>query len=605
MVSHGLSQIEVKFRDRHYKVQYWSPENGVIGRFLALDTETTLIREGEIPYYILGAAYADSDAVLLIKRENLKDFVECHKNSYFIFCNAAFDIHVIEKATGNCFGTLIENRQILDAALLYQLVSLAKDGALPESHSLAYMSKKFLGIELDKSKVDDAGNLVQTSFEKYLRSDGSVDNAAIPFEYIEYLAKDALSTWEVHKPILAEAKRLSTNGSLLTHATQVKAAYALDVVERNGFSIDPSRLDELESTTLRQICDISKQLIELGWSPGSGSKKSYEAIIRKLEAEHEFVLPRTKTGKISAAEWALDDYRYLPFVKNYLDYHSLRKLESTFIRKLKGKSVVFPHFKVLVSTGRTASYNPNFQNFPRDTTFRQCFVPRQGHLFVIADYSTIELCTLAQTCINRYGKSKMADLINQGMDLHRWFASIVLKKNIDDVTKEDRLYAKACNFGFPGGLGVNQFLNYARSTYGIEDLTYTQAKELKNIWLSAFPEMKDYLASLPGESFGSRSTAQTITGRLRANCTYTQARNFPFQGLAADGAKLALYRLIKSVYRVVNYVHDEFVVEIPDDDHSQSALNSICDIMSTEMGSVCPSVNIGIEASIAREWIKH
>jgi hypothetical protein len=44
------------------------------------------------------------------------------------------------------------------------------------------------------------------------------------------------------------------------------------------------------------------------------------------------------------------------------------------------------------------------------------------------------------------------------------------------------------------------------------------------------------------------------------------------QGLAADGAKLAMYRLGREGYRVVNFIHDEFLIELPDDaDHFAQA----------------------------------
>jgi hypothetical protein len=38
----------------------------------------------------------------------------------------------------------------------------------------------------------------------------------------------------------------------------------------------------------------------------------------------------------------------------------------------------------------------------------------------------------------------------------------------------------------------------------------------------------------------------TLTGRIRGRNSFTQARNTPFQGLAADGAKLALWGLMRN-----------------------------------------------------------
>ncbi|MGK5083127.1 DNA polymerase [Bdellovibrionota bacterium FG-1] len=192
---------------------------------------------------------------------------------------------------------------------------------------------------------------------------------------------------------------------------------------------------------------------------------------------------------------------------------------------------------------------------------------------------------------------------NEGVDLHRWFAGIILNKPASDVSKQDRLYAKACNFGFPGGLGVKNFMSYASSTYGIEDLTMGRAKELRDRWLESFPEMNQYLAVPKGQGYQSRSAVETVSGRIRSNCSYTQGKNFPFQGLAADGAKLALYLLVRNGYRVVNYIHDEFVVEVPADQADVQS-SGIQDLMIQGMRQVCPDVRITVEMGIFDCWKK-
>ena len=79
------------------------------------------------------------------------------------------------------------------------------------------------------------------------------------------------------------------------------------------------------------------------------------------------------------------------------------------------------------------------------------------------------------------------------MDLHRWFASQLLGKAPGDVTKSERQLAKACNFGFPGGLGIRAFCEYARTTYGIDTMVESDAARYRDLWLEAFPEMRAYL----------------------------------------------------------------------------------------------------------------
>ena len=58
-------------------------------------------------------------------------------------------------------------------------------------------------------------------------------------------------------------------------------------------------------------------------------------------------------------------------------------------------------------------------------------------------------------------------------------------------------------------------------------------------------------------------SAATLTGRIRAGVGYTDGRNTPFQSLCADGAKLALWRLLHAGYDVYAFIHDETLVQVP------------------------------------------
>src|SRR5262249_34986369 len=101
-----------------------------------------------------------------------------------------------------------------------------------------------------------------------------------------------------------------------------------------------------------------------------------------------------------------------------------------------------------------------------------------------------------------------------------------------------------------------------------------------------------------------RGGVTTLTGRVRGGVSFTQARNTPFQGLAADGCKLGLYALIRAGFRVVNFVHDEFVIELPEDaDHAADA-KRIESIVNGEMERVTNGVPVAWEYARARRWSK-
>ena len=119
---------------------------------------------------------------------------------------------------------------------------------------------------------------------------------------------------------------------------------------------------------------------------------------------------------------------------------------------------------------------------------------------------------------------------------------------------------------------------------------------MKNQWFNAFPMMKKYLQ-------GEEGFVETLTKRMRANTTYCQEKNTPFQGLAADGAKIALYDLIKVGYKVVGFVHDEIITEV-DTDKAEELLDLQEHIMVVSMKSVVPDVDVAVESTISREYCK-
>jgi len=239
------------------------------------------------------------------------------------------------------------------------------------------------------------------------------------------------------------------------------------------------------------------------------------------------------------------------------------------------------------------------------------YMAKPGHVLYAADYSQVELCTLAETCLEWLGKSVMADVINSGVDLHRWFAGRVLNKEPEEVTKEERMMAKACNFGFPGGMGVRSFRSHAKTAYGVT-LTHDEAENLREEWLSAYPEMQAYFNSIrpstkkvkPGEAYEKWYIGRTITGRVRERSTFCAACNAPFQGLAADGAKVAMYILWLNRMPMVAFIHDEILFELPRDDNLASTTRRINKIMLNGMKQVVKRVKIKIEGALMYRWDK-
>ena len=108
--------------------------------------------------------------------------------------------------------------------------------------------------------------------------------------------------------------------------------------------------------------------------------------------------------------------------------------------------------------------------------------------------------------------------------------------------------------------------------------------------------MKHYLKGEEGEVY-------TLTGRKRGNTKFCAEKNTPFQGLAADGAKLSLYELDKKGFKIVGFVHDEIITEVDKED-AEELLVIQEKIMIDNMKKVVPDIKIGVESQISNVYTK-
>jgi DNA polymerase I-like protein with 3'-5' exonuclease and polymerase domains len=328
--------------------------------------------------------------------------------------------------------------------------------------------------------------------------------------------------------------------------------------------------------------------------------------LQVIATQHQLQLPTTDTGRLSlSVNECWNEYRELePFIDAYCTYKELTKLRTFFDALCQ--PVIHPRYRVLVRTGRTSCSGPNIQQLPRDSHIREAVVPRPGYLFLIIDYAAIELRTLAAVCQQRYGFSKLADVIRAEIDPHSYTAAMFTGVSLEQFQqlpnkKQLRQQAKAVNFGIPGGLGAAALATYAKHTYGVQ-MTVSQATKFRTMLTEqVYPELRLYLGTDYTEP---QDTVCTLTGRVRKGVTYTMARNTPFSGLAADGAKLAMWQLLRAGYRIVAFIHDEFIIELPADaDHTAQArhIERIC---CGSMQQLVGSIPVECEYALAERWYK-
>jgi DNA polymerase-1 len=235
-------------------------------------------------------------------------------------------------------------------------------------------------------------------------------------------------------------------------------------------------------------------------------------------------------------------------------------------------------------------------------------------VFVACDYDSAELRTLGQVLLDRFGESALADAFRSdpSFDPHLAFAERLTSSRDAAELKIWRQRAKAANFGFPGGLGVRAFLAYALG-YGVR-LSLAQAEDIREGWFEQWPQMKDYF-SINGRR--ARASCSRVVHerscRIRADCTFTQLCNTPFQGMTADAALHALWEVTKRCYgdsssslfgsRPVIFVHDEIVVEVPES-RVDDVVRELPKVMTEAARRFVPDVPMTCKATAQRLWSK-
>lgn len=567
---------------------WWNGEK--LGPCIALDTETEMITHpSHVPRLVISSVY-DGEQAFLVKNQDLSAFLGYHLMSTLIMHNAPFDLAVISKFLGSKdIYKHVEEDRLWDTRIMYQLIKLAKTGQSPQKNSLALVAKELLDFHLDKDST------IRCNFGLYINEDESIDYASIPSEFLNYALKDAVITHYVWLKLMTEIQSLeqqySVEGTGLSHKIQVLGAIALDDIQKNGIGFNLAG-KELRLEALQAEISQHKILLEQhGWVRG---KKGIKKIFTEITTGLGINLPKTASGMTATDSDTLADYKdNHPFIESYVKFHELEKL-GTFIREIETDRL-HPKYNLLMNTGRTSSFGPNIQQLPRSGNIRELFVPSEGHVFLDIDYSALELATLAQHLFREFEDKTMLEAINAGKDLHKVTASKINRIQEEEVTKEQRQFAKIANFGFPANMSPATFVDYCKG-YGVK-MEEQQCVDLKQAWASTIPSIKRFW------NVGRLDTNILTTGRVRAKCSYTALLNTYFQGLAADGAKIAMYLLWKEGFKIVAFIHDQVLLEVPE---AQAAeLLPIAEALLIKgMTFVTPDVKITVEGKVSDRFTK-
>ena len=322
---------------------------------------------------------------------------------------------------------------------------------------------------------------------------------------------------------------------------------------------------------------------------------------------------KTKTGYSTAADVLEKLAETAPIVDQILEYRQLTKLKSTYADGLSAfiseDGRIHGKFnQTVTATGRISSADPNLQNIPVRTELgrelRRVFVPKEGSVFIDADYSQIELRVLAHVS----GDENLIEAYHSAEDIHAITASQVFRVPLEEVTPQLRRNAKAVNFGIVYGIssfGLSQGLSITRQ----------EAAEYIEQYFKTYPGIKAYLDGCV-QSAKTLGYSTTMLGRrrpipelkesnfMRRSFGERVAMNAPIQGTAADIIKIAMIgtdRILRKEglrSRLILQVHDELLVETAKGEEER-----VKQILSEQMtGAAKMRVNLEIDMHEGGSW---
>jgi len=329
------------------------------------------------------------------------------------------------------------------------------------SFSLDELSQIHLDRKLDKS-----------SWRLRYKELEHIPVTAWPAGAVHYAVADAVTTLDVWEKLEEELP-----GGYPDEWLQNRAAWGLHLASAWGLETDQEAVAKLTEELKVVVERNDNRLKELGLMRENGVR-NMQAI--KDAVEEAFALlgedpPLTKTGGISTDEDARERVKGLS--EKVDAYHASlgnKKILNEFIPTLK--PLVNPRFYPLVRSGRTSCRNPNLQQPPTKGGVRECFVPREGHVYIQADISRAEMCAIAQICYIRFGFSELGEMLKRGIDPHTMVAARLCHVSYETarviLTNPEhsryielvgaRQLGKIANFGLWGGMGAEAFVGHCR-----------------------------------------------------------------------------------------------------------------------------------------------
>ena len=354
-------------------------------------------------------------------------------------------------------------------------------------------------------------------------------------------------------------------------------------MEHTGIGVDRAYLEEMGEDLRKRLASLESDIQRLAGEPFNVNSTDQLRVVL-FDTLGLPILKKTSTGKPSTDASVLKKLDH-PIVTALLEYRELEKLRSTYVDGylplIGGDGRIHTTFnQMAATTGRLSSDSPNLQNIPirseSGRTIRRAFIAEEGWQFLVADYSQIELRVLAHMS----GDPFLIEAFEKEMDIHTATAARVWGIETSEVSSEQRRTAKMINFG----------LLYGMEAFGLADrlgISRDEAREHIDAYFSQFVDVSEFLSRVVTAARNQGYTT-TLFGRRRYlpelksdNFRIRQmgermALNAPVQGTAADIIKRAMIELDAALRdqemeaRLLLQVHDELILEVPDEEKERA-----------------------------------
>lgn len=528
-------------------------------KILSLDTETTstdaigaelvglsfAVKENEAFYVPIPGNQQEAQKIV-------NEFKHIYEDTSILKVgqNIKYDINVLANynidVKGNMFDTMVAH-YVLQPEL---------------KHNMDYLAEVYLNyktVHIDELIGQKGKN------QKNMRD-------LFPTDVYEYACEDADVTLQLKNVLEQKLKEEKVED--LFYKIEMPLVPVLAYMERNGARINTISLAETSRLFTERMNRIEAEVHQMaGHSFNIASPKQVgEVLFDEMRIVEK--PKKTKTGQYVTSEEVMQNLKGKhPIVDKILEHRGLKKLLGTYIDALpelinpKTGKIHTSYNQTITATGRLSSSSPNLQNIPiRDDDgkeIRKAFIPDDGCLFFSADYSQIELRIMAHLSEDK----NMIDAFNSGYDIHAATAAKVYKKQIEEVSREERSKAKTANFGIIYGIsvfGLAERMNVPRS----------EAKELIDGYFETYENVKAYMEKSK-ELAREKGYIETIFNRKRylpdinsrnavvRGYAERNAINAPIQGSAADIIKVAMINIYRKFMelnlksKMILQVHDE------------------------------------------------